>query len=829
MADTNPQKTATRSRADALIMVGATIGVAVLVNAIALKTSVRADLTAQQIHTLSDASIAAAQALDNVTVTVYLSKKLPESIPTPQGKVALKGIERAFRDKLDEYAKASDGKLHLMFADDNSPGIGTIEEQAEAAKLEPFSSTEAEVSGGQLKFARYAMGATFHYKTVHEVLPKALQPGFYEFEITKILLRLKEKHDQSLLMKEPLAHGKALFEGVKACNEAVQKAAKVDEKDSDANAGLNLKSATDPGQKRIETLKGAKADLDKVCGPVANLVLKEGGPIKGKNQFADNLVQAANQFRDAWDELAQTIGADAKSQDKKAMLPPTLIVPQLVNVLDQLFREVDRAHTTLTDSPGRKQIGFLCGHDEFCPFGEGEPFVQEQLAMMMGQNNPMMKQIVQAAQQIAQGVDETNSRIGDNLFTKRGYSIRRLDPGEAIGSDISAVIVYAPRKPLSEFTKYQIDQFLLSGRPVVMLAQEWEVALMNMAAPDDIGNDMRTDFTAMTPTQSNLTDLLKNYGVELRKDPILDSEHVETVRVMQLVNRGGLQFQTQQDFPYALIPVAIDFDRSHPLTRSLANLALPYTTSVEPTAALKNDKRFEVVSVIQSSKTSLKKAAPIPVVPPALNELVKRTPANGPHTLALYVRGPFKSAFAGKDVPKRPKREDKGKDPMGMDRPKDTDENVDNDHALAKRQFRSEGTGKLLVVASNLGIEGLSRSTVLAGFDLAKLTQFSADTIKQYQQWQAGFQNWQIRIGQVSHLLGDNLQFLYNVLDWASAHEALVAIRSKGDARRPLAQIEPDDARRLRLGTLLGAPALLIAAGLLRWRTRKARNAALKV
>ncbi|MSP90408.1 MAG: hypothetical protein EXR79_01160 [Myxococcales bacterium] len=821
---------ATRSRTDAVVMLGATIGIAVVINALALQTSVRLDLTEQKIHTLSDASVAAAQALDNVAVTVYVSKKLPETIPTPQGKVPLRGIERSFRDKIDEYLRASGGHMSIAYADDNSPGVGTIEEQGEAAKLEPFSSTEAEVTGGQLKFARFVMGATFHYKTVHEVLPKALQPGFYEFEITKILLRLKEKHDNAELMKEPLAHGKALFEGVKACNEAVQKAAKVDEKEADTTAGLNLKAATDPTQKRLDALKLARPDLDKVCKPVGDLVTKEGGPLKGKNQFGDNLVQAANQFREAWDDLAQTVGpAGSAEPDKKAVMPPHIVVPQLVNVLEQLFREVDRAHQTLTDSPGRKQIGFLCGHDEFCPFGEAEPFVQEQLAMMMAQNNPMMKQIVQAATQIAQGIDETNGRIGDNLFTKRGYSIRRVDPGEPIGSDISALIVYAPRKAVSEYTKFQLDQFLLSGRAVVMLAQEWEVALMNMAASDDIGNDMRTDYTAMTATTSNLGDILKGWGIELKKEPILDSEHVDTVRVMQLVNRGGLQFQTQQDFPYGLIPVAVDFDRSHPLTRSLSNLALPYTTSLEVTTALRNDKRFEVVDVIKSSKTSVRKAPPIPVIPPALNELVKRTPPTGPHTLALYVRGPFPSLFAGKELPKRPKREDKGKDPMGMERPKDTDENVDNDWALAKRQFRAEGSGKLLVVASNLGIEGLSRATVLSGFDLSKLTQFSADTIKLYQQWQAGFQNWQIRIGQVSHLLGDNLQFLYNVLDWASSHEALVAIRSKGDTRRPLEQIENDDARRLRLGALLGAPLLLVGAGLARWRMRRRRDAALQV
>ena len=36
-------------------------------------------------------------------------------------------------------------------------------------------------------------------------------------------------------------------------------------------------------------------------------------------------------------------------------------VAQLVKLSDNLAGEVDRRHTTLTDSPGQRRIGFLCG------------------------------------------------------------------------------------------------------------------------------------------------------------------------------------------------------------------------------------------------------------------------------------------------------------------------------------------------------------------------------------------------------------------------------------------------------------------------------------
>ncbi len=824
MAQTKtPTKSARSGKADALVMVLATVGVAVVVNALATATNVRLDLTEQKVHTLSDASISAVQSLDSLVITAYISKKLPETIPMPGGgKMALKGIERAFRDKLEEYVTASGGKVRLVYAEDNSPGVGTIEEQAEAAKLEAFSSSEAQLAGAELKFARYALGATFHYKTVHEVFPKALQPGFYEFEMTKILLRLREKYEAAQIQKEPLAQGKAIFDAIKACNEFVQKKGKVEEAKDEGAAGLSLKGTTDPGQKRFDALAAAKEDIAKTCADIG----KASGAatkLKGKSQFGDQLLQSAEQYKSIVEELGQFLSGSAESAKDKPK-QAAMAVSQLTSMMDEFFKEVDRAHTNLTDSPGRKVIGFLCGHDEFCPFAEAEPFVPEQMAMMMGQNNPMMKQIMQAATQISQSIDETNARIGDNLFTKRGYSIRRVDGDEPIASEISALIVYAPRKALPEYTRYQLDQFLLAGKPVILFAQEWEVALMNMAAPDDLGNDVRLDYSALSATGSNLQEVLKGYGVDLKRELTLDSKHVETVKVMKLVQRGGLQFQTQQDFPYALVPVATKFDHTHPLSKALETLPVPYPTSVEATPELEKNKEFEVVKVIQSSESSVRKAAPLPVLPPALKEVALKATPTGPHTLALYVRGPFSSQFAGKEPPKRPEKK-QSNDPMHPPRDKPSE----HDQEIAKRTFKAKGAGKLLVVASNLGIEGLSRGAVLKGFEVGKMAQFSADTLKDYQTWNSNFQNWQIRIGQVSHLLGDNLQFIANVMDWATAHEALVEIRSKGDMRRPLRQMEPEEAKNLRLGSLLAGPLLLALAGALRMMWRRKRNEGLKI
>lgn len=813
-------KTKLRIRTDALVMLLATIGVAIVLNALVLKVPLRLDLTRNKVHTLSQASVETARALDGVTLIAFISKKLPESIPTQMGKVSLKGIDRAFRDKLEEYAAASEGRIRLVFADVDNPGQGTIEEQAEAAKLELFSSTEAALEGNQIKFARYAMGATLHYKSVTETLPKALEPGFFEFELTKRLLRLKEKHDNSLLMKDLLADGKAVFDAVDKCNKAIQKAGKVEDS-ADASNGLSLAGESDPGKKRLAAIQAAQATLDAACAPAVKDVEAASAKLKGRNEFVDNLLASAKQFRSVYQELGKYT---AVGGNPKAQVPPEMAVTQLIDLLERLAGEVDSRHTTLTDSPGQRKIGFLCGHGEFCPFADGEPLIDAQVGMML-QNNPMMKQIADTARQMATAIDQTNARIGDGLFTKAGFSISKVASGSPVPDDISALIVYAPRLQIPEYDRYQLDQFLLSGRPVAILAQQWEVGLNNMQAPGEMGQEMLVNYTGMTRTGHNLGEILKGYGVELGNDLVLDTKHVDTVRVMELVNRGGLTFQTQRDFPYALIPVASDFSTDHALSRSVLSMSLPYSTTVKAADTIKTDKNFEVFDLIRSSADSMTRAGTFTVNPLGLKDEVVQLQPNGPHTLALLVRGPFKSAFAGKEIPRRPK---KAKKNQPFPTPDEDKGETEADRELAKRRFMAEGKGKLLVVASNLGIEGLTRETVLAGFTAAKISKFSVEALKAYQEWQANFQNWQIRIGQVSHLLPDNLRFISNIMDWSTAHGALADIRSKGDARRPMQEIKADSARNMRLAAIVGAPLLLILLGFGRFQLRRRRSEALQ-
>jgi ABC-2 type transport system permease protein len=79
------------------------IGILVLVNLVSSRLFARIDLTEDQIYTLSSASKRLVASLpDRLTVKAFISSDLPPQV---------KGIARYLRDMLEEYARASKGKM----------------------------------------------------------------------------------------------------------------------------------------------------------------------------------------------------------------------------------------------------------------------------------------------------------------------------------------------------------------------------------------------------------------------------------------------------------------------------------------------------------------------------------------------------------------------------------------------------------------------------------------------------------------------------------------------------------------------------------------------
>jgi len=784
-------KSGRSARTNAWVVTASVLGILILVNALGVWLFGRADLTANQQYTLSEVSRQAARDLDSVDVQLFVSPDLPATLDLGFGRERdIRGVAREFVDKLNEYQSYSHGNMRITRVSDD------VEGKAEKARLELFTGKEAAVEGGRLEFRKYAVGATFQYRNQMEVFPLALEPEYFEFEVTKILLRLKEKYEQSAGIKDILDAGDAVSKAAKACGD---KLATYRKKDGAAAGGL---SALMGGGDTISNLRADAGEFKKTCDGVAAAYGKVQ-PLKGRNEYLDQLATTTRGLVQMVDEVGRQL-ADPKDDGKE--------LPAAFERLTQLADLASRDGETLKNSPGRKSVGFLCGHREFCPFADSTPLMRPDILQMLGQNNPLVQQFATQAKSIEDQISQVNEQIRKGLFTRKGMTVKRINPGEDIPDDVEVLVVYGPQRPLSDRDFYTIDQFLLSGRSVIFFLNTWDVAVYNFkkGGTSMDPSDMTADDLHRDAWPTNLDAFLANYGVQPNKDIVVEKKDYESLTIIKLEKQGGYTLQSQREYPYPLLPTFTDLDRSHVLVKRLSAVTLPYASTLTVTDAARNDPARQVVELIKTSKEATASTESVELSPPYLVRQLPSLAPNGPKAVAVAIKGEFPSFFAGRPIPERPEAR-KDRDAPAPAKPAD-------------RPFVAKGTGRLLVVGSNLGLENLSSEKVFDGFNLGQLTTGKADFFLQLKDYIANFQNWQLRLTQVSPILQANLDFLFNSLDWGIQNEALVDIRSKGYVKRPIQAVSQGARTAIEASLIVGLPLLFALAGLLRTVSRRRRS-----
>ena len=182
----------------------------------------------------------------------------------------------------------------------------------------------------------------------------------------------------------------------------------------------------------------------------------------------------------------------------------------------------------------------------------------------------------------------------------------------------------------------------------------------------------------------------------------------------------------------------------------------------------------------------------------------------GPLTVVALAKGTFESHFKGKAAPAKPA--------------KDGEEAKPEDKAAmpGEAQKLESGSGRVLVIGSNLGLLPLSTDAIFEGFNMGMIAGEGGgiENFEKFRGYQMNFQNWQLRLGQVQHTLQSNLQFLQNALDWSVQREGLAELRSKQYAPRPLSVMDDGDKSFITaLGVLLPAVLFLGFGGL--WLVRR--------
>ena len=342
------------------------------------------------------------------------------------------------------------------------------------------------------------------------------------------------------------------------------------------------------------------------------------------------------------------------------------------------------------------------------------------------------------------------------------------------------VLVLAGPADLDDKSQRAVDQFLMRGGALILFDGRFRLDLSQRSVD-------------VQPVDSGLEKLLAKWGVEVKKELVLDS-HSDSFPMPVDRDLGGLVVREMRQLPYPFfVKVQRDAMSDGVITGQLAATVFHY---VSPVVVTKDDEKKsdadpqearKVEVLLRSSGDAWTEKTPKVQPDFALHpgsgfgrpDKVDKAD-KGPHDLAVAITGSFPSAFADQEDKPADKKEDGAEEAKPGEAKKE-------DERLIKR---SPPDARLVVVGSS-------------SFVSDELLELSS---------QAG-----------SDYVVNNVELVQNMVDWALADTDLLSIRSRGSHTRIL---EIDEASRgkwewANYGIMGLALAAVVALTVLRQRAQE--------
>lgn len=181
--------------ANAALQWVAVVVIVVLANMLAAGLFFRFDLTRDRMHSLDDASKALVTRLDRpLIVRAYVSSGL---------EAPYNNHEQAIRDKLEEFAAYSNGKMRVTVVDPKDDP--TLVAEAQRYGLQPLTYTVHTADRAELR--KIWMGAALLYGDRTDVLPALTDLGTLEYSLAESIHRLETKVEDTPILAWSVGHG----------------------------------------------------------------------------------------------------------------------------------------------------------------------------------------------------------------------------------------------------------------------------------------------------------------------------------------------------------------------------------------------------------------------------------------------------------------------------------------------------------------------------------------------------------------------------------------------------------------------------------------------
>ncbi len=317
---------------------------------------------------------------------------------------------------------------------------------------------------------------------------------------------------------------------------------------------------------------------------------------------------------------------------------------------------------------------------------------------------------------------------------EKQYEVKRVNTskGKLVPDDVNTLIVASPRE-LSDWDLFAIDQFIMRGGRALFMVNRVEIPEGSLYA---------------VHAKGVLDSLLSAYGVIIKPDLVIDRSAASATFT------AGFFTYT---LPYPLWPSIRKegFSQESPITNQLERVVMPWASSIQ--LIDREEGKPESIVLVKSSPQSWSDERGLD-----LNPQRDFTPKSevASRSLAVLLKGKFKSYFADRDVP----------EPEGG-------------VAWEGTKIDSSPETEMIVIGNSRFVED--------GF----LRQFP-----------------------------ENRTFFLNSVDWLTLGDRLIGIRSRAITSRPLKEIGESSKVAIRFGSTFGVPIAFIVWGLVRLQVRSRRR-----
>lgn len=580
---------------------GAYLLVVVLLNVAGVTLFVRADLTTDNIYSLSEASKNAVGALSEpLTINVFFTKNLP----APHN-----NTERYLHDMLEEYSIHSNKNFNYRFYD-VSAEEGDISEEARnnqqmARNYGIYPVQIQNIEQDEVKFQNAYMGLVMIHGDVVEKIPTITSTEDLEYQITSKIEKMSNKISTLLSMDEPVQLKLFFSSSIEAVEPQLRMSGLMDipRKIEEMTARLN----------------------DKYYGKLELTVLDPS-----LDPSLDELVNRYNILTLRWPSLKDAAGNEVVPPGKasnglvvqKGEKFQTIPLIRVVNLplfgtqyqmanLDEIEDQIGEVIDDVIDI--NKKIGYLSSHGTIPLRG--------------------MPQIPGMQQANQDNLGNFSSLISND------YSIVEIDlkEEEMIPEGIDCLVVAGPREEFNDYELFQIDQFLMKGKSLAIFLDAYQEVQLPQAQ-----SQFRQPM--YRPINTGIEKLLEHYGATVEKAYVLDMSCFEQ-RVPQMYGGG------KRDLYFAPVILSENIRGDLPFMKNIKGLIMLLSAPVRLDNSTLDKNGLVANALISSSEQSwlMKGRINLMAMQPPSDEAEMQS-----QPLAALIEGEFPSYFAGKGVPERP-------------------------------------------------------------------------------------------------------------------------------------------------------------------------------